>query len=285
MLLERALTTIRSSALAPHTAALASLLEPSIRIDARACDEAELPIGASRFGGRPDLPFHFRWPRFRGRPLGLLAQLDLRQLSKFAGNDLPDDGWLVVFYENDEGPWGFDPDDAGGARVMYIPAGTALTRTNPPADLDDDANGHQACALAFSQSWDLPDWEYHERDLPFSVEDEPSWVAYEDLMAELGAVEPYHHLLGYPQPIQGEMRLECQLVTAGIYCGGGDLDEQRVAQLAGGAGDWRLLLQLDSDEAAPGWMWGDGGRLYLWIRKQDLAARRFERCWLILQCS
>jgi uncharacterized protein YwqG len=285
VLLERALTAIRSSALAPHTAALARLLEPSIRIDARACDEAELPIGASRFGGRPDLPFHFRWPRFRGRPLGLLAQLDLRQLSRFAGNVLPDDGWLVVFYENAEGPWGFDPGDAGGARVVHIPAGTPLIRSNPPADLDRDANDHQSSALAFSQSWDLPDCEYYERELPFSIYDELSWSAYEDLMAELGAVEPYHHLLGYPQPIQGEMRLECQLVTAGIDCGGGELDEARVAQLAAGAGDWRLLLQLDSDGSAPGWIWGDAGRLYLWIRQQDLAAGAFDRCWLILQCS
>jgi uncharacterized protein YwqG len=44
-----------------------------------------------------------------------------------------------------------------------------------------------------------------------------------------------------------------------------------------------LLLQIDSDDAI-GWTWGDAGRLYFWIRKQDLAARRFDRVWTILQC-
>lgn len=32
-------------------------------------------------------------------------------------------------------------------------------------------------------------------------------------------------------------------------------------------------------------MWGDLGRLYFWIRDDDLAARRFEKAWLILQCT
>lgn len=50
------------------------------------------------------------------------------------------------------------------------------------------------------------------------------------------------------------------------------------------ADHWNLLLQLDSDEAGPGWMWGDVGRLCFWIRDEDLAARRFERVWMQLQC-
>ena len=29
---------------------------------------------------------------------------------------------------------------------------------------------------------------------------------------------------------------------------------------------------------------GDCGSIYFYIRKDDLAARRFERAWLILQC-
>ena len=53
-------------------------------------------------------------------------------------------------------------------------------------------------------------------------------------------------------------------------------------QLAG-RGDWRLLLQLDSDATA-NMMWGDSGRLYLWIRHEDLEVRRFDRCWVLVQC-
>ena len=32
-------------------------------------------------------------------------------------------------------------------------------------------------------------------------------------------------------------------------------------------------------------MFGDCGRVYFCIRKEDLAARRFDRVWLILQCG
>jgi uncharacterized protein YwqG len=53
---------------------------------------------------------------------------------------------------------------------------------------------------------------------------------------------------------------------------------------ASSALEWRLLLQVPSADAA-GMMWGDVGCLYYWIRQDDLAARRFDRSWMILQCG
>jgi uncharacterized protein YwqG len=50
------------------------------------------------------------------------------------------------------------------------------------------------------------------------------------------------------------------------------------------AESWQLVLQIDSDYDA-GMQWGDAGRLYVCIRKSDLAERRFDRCWTLLQCS
>ena len=32
-------------------------------------------------------------------------------------------------------------------------------------------------------------------------------------------------------------------------------------------------------------MFGDCGRIYFYIRREDLAQRRFDRVWLIQQCS
>ena len=34
-----------------------------------------------------------------------------------------------------------------------------------------------------------------------------------------------------------------------------------------------------------GYMFGDCGNIYFWIRKQDLAERRFDKVWCILQCG
>ena len=50
-----------------------------------------------------------------------------------------------------------------------------------------------------------------------------------------------------------------------------------------GAAGWQLVLQIASDgEVGP---WGNEGHLYVCIRKDDLAERRFDRCWTLIQCT
>ena len=102
----------------------------------------------------------------------------------------------------------------------------------------------------------------------------------------MGHLHKDHEILTYPQLVQDDMRGECQLVTNGIYCGEPSAyDDPRAPGLLQNTSSWQLLLQIDTDEEGPGWMWGDAGRLYFWITLEDLAARRFEKCWLILQCG
>lgn len=55
-------------------------------------------------------------------------------------------------------------------------------------------------------------------------------------------------------------------------------------ELEKGVYDWILLLQIDSEEEI-GFMWGDVGRLYFWIREKDLKEKNFENSWVILQCG
>jgi uncharacterized protein YwqG len=94
-----------------------------------------------------------------------------------------------------------------------------------------------------------------------------------------------HQLLGHSNNIQGDMQLEAQLVTNGLYCGDerGYQDPRRRA-LEKGADQWQLLLQLDSDDGAK-MMWGDAGMLYFWIRRDDLRAGRFDKVWMAFQCG
>lgn len=87
-----------------------------------------------------------------------------------------------------------------------------------------------------------------------------------------------------PWPIwKGE--LECQLVTNGLYCGDetGYNNERRKA-LESDAVNWRILLQIDSNEEI-GMYWGDLGRIYFWIREDDLRNKEFDNVWTILQCG
>lgn len=49
-----------------------------------------------------------------------------------------------------------------------------------------------------------------------------------------------------------------------------------------GGDDWVLLLQVDSNDEAYMY-WAAEGRLYFWIRREDLKNRNFEHCWCFLQ--
>jgi uncharacterized protein YwqG len=93
--------------------------------------------------------------------------------------------------------------------------------------------------------------------------------------------------LGYAKLIQDEMLTECERVTRGIYCGGASPrpTPEEEESIRRGAGEWTLLLQLTTLQKGDWeWMWGDCGMLYFYIRKEDLAARRFENAWFSLQC-
>jgi hypothetical protein len=77
------------------------------------------------------------------------------------------------------------------------------------------------------------------------------------------------------------MRLECQLVTNGIYYGdsSGYQDPRRSA-LESSAVDWQHRLRRRA-----AWVdVGDAGRVYFWARRQDIEASDFEGSWAILQC-
>jgi hypothetical protein len=109
--------------------------------------------------------------------------------------------------------------------------------------------------------------------------------AYLELQS--GAFENMHHhqVLGYPSPVQNaDMEEECQLASNGVYVGNPEgYKDPRVPALKAGATDWKLLLQLDTDDDI-GWMWGDVGTLYFWVRESDARCGDFSKVWMIFQC-
>jgi uncharacterized protein YwqG len=267
-----------------HT--LERLATPALRIVATRTQTDTLPIGASRFGGTPDVPATFAWPSRDGRPLTFLAQLELAEVKM---PELPEHGWLLFFYDVQDMPWGFDPRDAGGAAVVFLDSDrSALRRIDHPA-VDETAGPFAACRLDLTRVIDLP----HEFDSVVEAAgirvQESDSDGYQHSMSLLSGVEDgatYHHLLGHPQLVQDDIRRECQLVTNGIYCGdpSGYQSDRAKALLVDAASEWKLLLQLDTDEEGPGWCWGDVGRIYFSIRRSDLEARAFDKAWLVLQC-
>ena len=261
--------------------ALVAAARPGIRLEVDRSLDHEA-VGASRLGGDPDLPPGAEWPRKDGAPLSFVAQLDLAAVTRHDGEGvLPGVGLLSFFYDaTTQEAWGFDPADRGSWDVRHLPAGQQLLRTPAPDDLAADG---RLIGVAFRPRAELCSPPYESRVVELLGMSEAELDAYGDLL-EPGD-EAIHRALGHPDPVQGEMQLECQLASNGVFVGGPEgYRDPRVLDLGAGADDWRLLLQVDSDDATD-MMWGDAGRIYFWIRDQDLRAGRFEDCWVILQCG
>jgi uncharacterized protein YwqG len=219
-------------------------------------------------------------------PLAFLGQLSLREVSAVASlPGWPREGYLSFFYDAAQ-IWGYDPLDRGHCRVLFYPEEVQLSPAEFPTTLPAHAQFPKR-SLEFQCEWTLPTYlELNNGELVLWKTDE-----YSDLTTKLNASDDtrgglVHRAGGYPQEIQGDMRLECQLVTNGLYCGDrSGYQDPRRAELEEGASDWQLLAQFDSDETRLGWMWGDVGRVCFWARRQEIDAMDFDNCRAILQCG
>ncbi len=270
---------LKQAGLGPHTNEILELARVSAKIERTRCEQADLARGASRVGGSADLPAGFAWPVFEERPLAFIAQFDLAALPKTI-KELPPTGTLAFFYDEETMRWGFDPKDVGCAHVAYFPGGTVLVPTPTP----EPARTFLPCSVTIARTVDLPQLgDLVAQPLREKLK-QSERAAYEKLVASND--ETYHHLLGQPQLIQNDMRVQCELVSHGFNTSTPAGFQEGKAFIGDGM-NWTLLLQIDTDddeEEGPGWAWGDVGRIYFWVTREDLAAQRFDRSWLCLQC-
>lgn len=261
---------------------LPTLLRPSIRLTTRPTDESALPIGASKLGGLPDLPRGAAWPSGKGAALSFIAQIRLEDVHALAAASvLPPAGLLSFFYDAKQSTYGADPADCGGWQVLFTPPGqtASLARVAPPLGLPTSA-WFTACAVSYSEEATLP--TQIALDAPTVAWTADDQAAYEQFLttfsAQANPKEPRNRLLGHPDTLQDDMRIECQFAANGVS----DANDPRAASLTPGATNWRLLLQVDSDFHA-GMRWADAGMLYFWIEDAALQAARFDNTWVVLQ--
>ena len=237
----------------------------------------------------PVVPTGFEWPTWNGKPQSFIGQLLLPELGAVGrAIGLPERGLLAFFYDSEQSTWGFDPADAGSARVFWFEAINALDELDLPVAMPKYGR-LKPLALHAAQEWTIPDWPSIEIDI--DADRAPLAEGFLDGLRDVKArlagsagLEVIHRVGGYPDQIQSEMRPEVELVTRGFYVGG--LPEPGVptrSEVEADALGWRLLLQVDTDERL-GTEIGDGGRLYFWMHDRSIAARDFDRAWLILQC-
>ncbi|MEM7345037.1 MAG: YwqG family protein [Chloroflexota bacterium] len=246
-------------------------------------------VGNSKMGGYPLLPPNFEFPRNKGRNLDFLLQIDFAELQQFSpAQRLPSDGFLTFFYDLIEESWGYDPDDLDGFSVIYFSASANLTPYPLPMQPEFPITEY---FMDFFLCQTVPHFgsrmaEQLKQEAAINDVFDEYWDFLEEFEYSFRSSEKSgnHHLFGHSANVQGDMQLEAQLVTNGLYCGDSSgYKDPRAKQLESGCEDWILLLQLDTDDNTDV-MWGDAGMLYYWIRQQDLQARRFDRVWMTMQC-
>jgi uncharacterized protein YwqG len=254
--------------------------EPKIRneISIEPSEKDNIKLGKSKFGGQPDLPKDVDWfKESNGKSLSFIAQLNLSEIVNLEmAKSLPKKGVLYFFYSSEQEAWGYDYNDKDKFQVFFANELNNIETKQIPTDLNE-FDIYKSCELSFSNSYSLPSWENDFVSEKLNSQEK-------DIYSLLTYPETNHKIFGYSNNIQGEMELECQLVTNGINCGDSNgYKNPRAKELEKGKNEWKLLLQIDSDDKT-GMMWGDSGRLYYWIKQKDLESLNFDKSWIVLQC-
>ncbi|MBQ9682276.1 MAG: DUF1963 domain-containing protein [Neisseriaceae bacterium] len=219
-------------------------------------------------------------------PLTFMAQLNLAELADCdTENLLPKSGLLSFFYDYESGDGG---DNQQCAKVFYFSPETPLVRMPLPLDRQKDCEDEYIdigeLAVSFSRQSFVPSMYYAEEQFP----DIDVWhefldtVEYEQLFGEARECCSIK-LFGWAETMQPDvMEEECQLRAMGLNPYDYPNDPKIETEVNRHKDDWILLFQLDS---APNTdlIFGEYGRLYFWIRKEDLVAKRFDKVIHIVQ--
>lgn len=256
--------------------------------------------GGTRFGGVPDVPSDFKWPRFankgggddeaKPRPLSFLAQFNLEQIAPLdTEHMLPQKGILSFFCGTDSQISGHAPEHKGFARVYWFETIAELS----PAVFPDDLTEKFRYPMLKISAGSEPSYPTYE-DFGVNKDGGPikwveRWDEFDRIRSSIVDEEPnrIHKLLGWADPIQGNMTQECELISRGYsFDGGRDFiparDRQEAVDFS--VRDWLPLLQLDSLRDGDFKLtFGDCGRIYYYIKREDLKNKRFEKAWTILQ--
>jgi uncharacterized protein YwqG len=277
-----------------------SIIKPHVRntvgIVLQKANESEFKIGESKIGGCPHLPDKYLWATetevekrfflFRNheektvtRPLSFIAQINFSDIKKYdADNILPERGILYFFYSANINGFGYNLSDKDKFKVIYYDGDIKdLKIRDYPSDLQKYAR-FKACKPVFEHAISLPspESEFYE----IFGDDEKV-----ERLLDLFEMEKYHKLLGYADTIQNEdMELISELVTNNIDCNENVYANQNIniQKWKSKSKEWQLLLQIDSDENS-NMIWCDSGRLYFFIKKEDLLNKNFDKCWFCLQ--
>jgi len=219
----------------------------------------------TKLGGVPDLPPDTSPPMGATGPLAFLAQVDLASARAAGGPEwLPSEGRIYFFYAP------FRHGFADVVQVVY-----SLGDSGGIAPASTLAPPYRERRADLSPAMSCPSFEWLGVDVA-----DLARVADEICEDEDG--RPTHKIGGYPDELQDEqMSLSCELIARGLDPDGVHETSPAIERATR---DWRLLLQMDSDPDLK-MSFGDGGRLYIFVKRSDARNGVFSRTVAIWQST
>jgi Domain of unknown function (DUF1963) len=231
-------TKIKSAGLAHRSDDIEALLRPTICFDLKAVKPAAIKGVVTRFGGDPDLPEGFVWPKSGKVPLAFVAQYRMEELTKLdLEQKLPKKGLLSLFAQLALGD-GY----AEVASAFFFEDVKKLTRRAPPHGPDADDRPKKPFLAAPKNRLTLPPPDEDIVDKLKLTSDERSRF-HDDVWLATRLDKHAHQLVGWANA---------------------------------GCNDGELLAQLDSDDRL-GVEIGDVETLRMYIAPKRLAARDFRK--------
>lgn len=258
--------------LTEHRKEVHEIVRRAILLRTKPSTEADIPLGATKLGGIPDLPSTAQWPVYQdGKPLAFLGQIDLSDIAVCGTivDGLPSQGTLSVFsvwgWVSEDEPDPQTPDSGwkdqdGWTVVLHSAPAQKLTRRQTPEGVNSFAAAAALPILILSTpnhrvepplaalNWSDDEYErFDKMQSDYRSIQMAYWLKNMDNFAS-------HHLLGGYALFQQQFPEELLQMNS------------------------TMLLQIGTDNHT--WMgWGDGGELTFYSDTDALRKGRFERLW------
>lgn len=243
------------------TKILKSLERDAIEIRFSHKEKASGVVGYSKYGGCPDVPEGFQWPKDAdNRPLSLLLQINCSDLTSYDKKKvLPSTGHLYFFYELSDQDLREANDNV---RVVYndVPD-SELHRQPYPEDLEE---------------------EFRLEEMPLAFSTRKSYPTFDDYVCISSNYDDMHALEEYDMALE-RLQPERENDVIGTMLGYADIIQNNIVE---NLNENILLLQLFSIESedVDELMFGDCGNLYFYISRKDLSDKHFNRTVFDWQC-
>jgi uncharacterized protein YwqG len=186
-----------------------NLVKPSTLLLTEKDNFIDKEMGSSKFGGSPDLPKNFIWPKVGTLPLSFILQINCEDLPDYATEYLPKKGLLSFFFCFDSQLACSHPSNNEYGKIYHFEV-DVLTRTPAPKHIN--IYEIQPCRIRFLNFPSLPYcYDYYSEKLwgfDFLKREEDlddGYIEVCDALEELYGIngKNYHQLFGYPQSVQG----------------------------------------------------------------------------------